>query len=171
MRRLTPIMQNKQNITLIAQVVLGVMCIFLLLRSPKQVYPVTTKKTIEHRIEGKETQIQTWTKTIGNEKNILSKIALLQADLESKILEVKNARDTFKIVQYQDTLIHVLYKKVDRLTNLTSFQDSVIVAQRYIINSKDTIITTQGFDIKKIKRQRNWSLIANGVLTGLLIIK
>lgn len=171
MGRLTLKMQTKQNITLIAQIVLGIMCLFLLLRSPKQVYPITTKKTIEKRIEGKETQIQTWTKVIGNEKNIINRIALLQKDFELKLLEVKNARDTFKIIQYQDTLIHVLYKRVDHLTNTVSLQDSVIIAQRYIINSKDTIITTQAFDIKKFKKQRNWSLLANGVLTGLLIIK
>jgi hypothetical protein len=164
-------MQTKQNITLISQIVLGVMCVFLLLREPKQVYPVTTKKTIEKRIQGKETQIQTWNKTIGNEKNIIARIALLESDLQAQLDEVKRARDTFQIVQVQDTLIRVLYKKVDHLTNTVSLQDSVIHAQRYIINSKDTIITTQAFDIKKIRKQRNWSLLGNGVLTGLLIIK
>lgn len=163
--------KTKTNITLIMQLLLGVFCMILLLRSPKQVYPVSTQKTIEHRIEGKETQVQTWTKTIGNEKNIIARIAALESDLQAQLDEVKRSRDTFQIVQVQDTLIKVLYKKVDHLTNTVSLQDSVIHAQRYIINSKDTIITTQAFDIKKIKKQRNWSLLANGVLTGLLIIK
>lgn len=162
---------KKQNINLILTVILGIMCFFLLMKPDKQVFPTSTQKIIERRIQGKETQIQTWTKTIGNEKNIINKISLLQKDFEAKLLEVKNARDTFKIVPYQDTLIHVLYEKVDHLTNTVTFQDSVINAQRYIINSKDTIITVQDFNIKKIKGQRNWSLVANGVLTGLLIIK
>jgi len=161
----------KQNIRLYLTIGIAVMCIFLLLKPEKQYFPVSKQKTIERRIEGKETQIKTWTNTIGNEKNIINRITLLQKDFEAKLLEVKNARDTFKIIQYQDTLIHVLYKKVDHLTNTVTLQDSVIIAQRYIINSKDTIITVQGIDLKKIKRQRNWSLLANGVLTGLLIIK
>jgi len=164
-------LKAKQNIRLILTIGIAVMGVFLLLKKEKQYYPVSTQKTIEHRVEGKETQIQSWTKTIGNEKNIIDKIALLQKDFEAKLLEVRNARDTFQIVQYQDTLIHVLYKKVDHLTNTVTLQDSVITAQRYIINSKDTIITVQKIDLKKIKRQRNWSLLANGVLTGLLIIK
>jgi len=162
---------KKQNLNLILTLALSIMCFFLLMKPDKQIFPTSTQKVIERRIEGKETQIQTWTKTIGNEKNIINKISLLQEDFEAKLLEVKNSRDTFKIVPYQDTLIHVLYEKVDHLTNLSTFQDSVIVAQRYIINSKDTIITTQDFNIKKIKGQRNWSLLANGILTGLLIIK
>ncbi len=50
-------------------------------------------------------------------------------------------------------------------------QDTIIQAQRYIINSKDTLLALKDIDIKKIKRQRNWALIGSGVLTGLLIIK
>jgi hypothetical protein len=163
--------RTKQSIQFYLTLAVGVMLVFLLLKPEKQYFPVSKQKTIEHRIQGKETQIQTWTKVIGNEKNIINRITLLQKDFEAKLLEVKNARDTFQIVQYQDTLIHVLYKKVDHLTNTVTLQDSVINAQRYIINSKDTIITVQKIDLKKIKRQRNWSLIGNGVLTGLLIIK
>ena len=59
-------MINKANITLLIQITLGVMCMILIMRSPKQVYPVSTQKTIERRIEGKETLIREKGKVIDN---------------------------------------------------------------------------------------------------------
>jgi hypothetical protein len=65
-------MINKANITLLIQIALGVMCVVLIMREPKQVYPVSTQKTIERRIEGKETLIKEGPllqKTLQNRRN------------------------------------------------------------------------------------------------------
>lgn len=153
------------------QVCLIVMCLFLLLRKPKQVYPVSKQKTIERRIEGKETIIREQGKVIDNSKSIIAQLNNGLSDLQAQLEEVKNARDTFRIIQIQDTMIHVLYRRDKEKDAIIAAQDTVIQAQRYIINSKDTIITAQAFDLKRIKRQRNISILINGLLTTGLIIK
>lgn len=147
------------------------MCFVLLMRDPKQVYPVSTQKTIEKRIEGKETIIKEKGKVIDNSKLIISELNNGLHDLQSQLDAVKNARDTFNIVQIQDTMIHTLYRRDKEKDLIIASQDTIITAQRYIINSKDTIISSLTLDIKKIKRQRNWSYILNGILTGALILK
>jgi hypothetical protein len=141
------------------------------MREPKQVYPVSTQKTIEKRIEGKETIIKEKGKVIDNSKLIISELNNGLFDLQSQLDAVKNARDTFNIVQIQDTMIHTLYRRDKEKDLIIASQDTIITAQRYIINSKDTIISVLELDIKKIKRQRNWSFILNAILTGGLILK
>jgi hypothetical protein len=164
-------MYSKQNLSLLFQIALGVMCVVLIMREPKQVYPVSTQKTIERRIEGKETLIKEKGQVIDNSKLIIEELNHGLFDLQSQLDLVKNTKDTFNIVQIQDTMIHVLYKRDKEKDLIIKNQDTIIQAQRYIINSKDTIITAQAFDIKKLKRQRNISFILNGILTTGLIIK
>ena len=150
-------MNTKQNLSLIFQIALGVMCLVLLMRNPKQVYPVSNQKTIERRIEGKETLIKEKGQVIDNSNKIISELNAGLLDLHSQLDSVKNAKDTFNIIQIQDTMIHVLYRK-DREKDL-------------VIKNQDTIITSQGIDIQKLKRQRNISMILNALLTTGLIIK
>jgi hypothetical protein len=164
-------MINKANITLLIQIALAVMCVVLIMREPKQVYPVSNQKTIETRIQGKETVIKQQGKVIDNSKVIIDELNHGLFDLQSELEKVKNSKDTFRITQIQDTMIHVLYRRDKEKDAIISAQDTIIVAQRYIINSQDTIITAQAFDIKKLKRQRNISFILNGILTTGLIIK
>jgi hypothetical protein len=155
----------------ILQVVLIGICLILMLRKPTQVYPVSKQKTIEKRIEGKETVIREKGQVIDNSKKIIAKLNAGLLDLHSQLDSVKNARDTFNIIQIQDTMIHVLYRRDKEKDMIIKNQDTVIQAQRYIINSQDTIITAQAFDIKKLKKQRNISVILNALLTTGLIIK
>jgi hypothetical protein len=164
-------MYSKQNLSLLFQIALGVMCVVLIMREPKQVYPVSNQKTIEKRIEGKETIIKEKGKVIDNSKLIINELNHGLHDLQSQLDAVKNARDTFNIVQIQDTMIHTLYRRDKEKDLIIASQDTIINAQRYIINSKDTIITSLTLDIKKIKKQRRWSYILNGILTGALILK
>jgi pantothenate kinase len=141
------------------------------MRDPKQVYPVSTQKTIERRIEGKETIIKEKGKVIDNSKFIISELNNGLSDLKTQLDLVKNARDTSNIVQIQDTMIHTLYLRDKEKDLIINSQDTIINAQRYIINSKDTIISALKSDVKKIKKQRNLSLILNGILAGTLILK
>ena len=155
-------------------IIFGVIAIILLLvfrGTEKPIYKVAPIKQIETRIEGKETQINTIETRIGNEKEIIRKISneinLLRADLDT----FKSLRDTVRIIQIQDTIIEVLTSENVKLKSVVNDQDSVINFQRYIINSKDTIIAVLSADKKRFKRQRNISLIINGLLTGAVIIK
>ena len=158
------------NLSTVLQVCLIVMCAFLLMRNPKQVYPVSKHKTIERRIEGKETLIREKGQVIDNSNRFIAELNAGLIDLHSQLDAVRDSKDTFNIVQIQDTMIHVLYRRDKEKDLIIKNQDTIIQAQRYIINSKDTIITAQAFDIKKLKRQRNISVLLNALLgTGLII--
>lgn len=161
----------RNNFSTVLQVCLVVICLFLLMRKPTQVYPVTKQKTIERRIEGKETLIKEQGKVIDNSEQFIEELNAGLLDLHSQLDKVKNSKDTFNIVQIQDTMIHVLYKRDKEKDVIIAAQDTIIQAQRYIINAKDTIIATKDFDIKRLKRQRNLSILLNGLLTTGLIIK
>jgi hypothetical protein len=137
----------------------------------KPVYKIAPIKEIETRIEGKETHIKTIEKRIGNEAKIISEITTELRSLKLSLDEFKAERDTVHIIQIQDTIIYKLEAENGHLNNIILDQDSVIVAQRFIINEKDTIIAVLKNDGKKFKRQRNLSLILNGVLTGVAILK
>jgi hypothetical protein len=147
------------------------MCLFLLLRKPIQVYPVSKQKVIEKRIEGKETLIKEQGQVIDNSEEFIAELNAGLLDLHSQLDNVRNSKDTFNIVQIQDTMIHVLYRRDKEKDVIIAAQDTIIQAQRYIINAKDTIIATKDFDLKRIKRQRNISILLNGLLTTGLIIK
>ena len=162
---------SRINLSTILQVCLVVMCLFLLLRKPTQVYPVSNQKVIEKRIEGKETIIKEQGKVIDNSEQFIEELNAGLLDLHSQLDKVKNSKDTFNIVQIQDTMIHVLYRRDKEKDVIIAAQDTIIQAQRYIINAKDTIIATKDFDLKRIKRQRNISILLNGLLTTGLIIK
>jgi hypothetical protein len=162
---------NKANLTILIQLSLGVMCIMLLMKNPKQIYPISKQKTIERRIEGKETLIKEKGQVIDNSKEFIAELNAGLLDLHSQLDNVRNSKDTFNIIQIQDTMIHVLYKRDKEKDIIIQNQDTIIQAQRYIINSKDTIITSQAFDIQKFKRQRNISLILSALLGTSLIIK
>jgi hypothetical protein len=158
------------NFSTILQVCLVVMCLFLLLRKPTQIYPVSKQKTIERRIEGKETLIREKGQVIDNSNQFIAELNAGLLDLHSQLDAVRDSKDTFNIVQIQDTMIHVLYRRDKEKDLIIKNQDTIIQAQRYIINSKDTIITAQTFDIKKLKRQRNISVLLSALLgTGLII--
>lgn len=156
---------------LILQLLIVALVGYVLYSIPEESKPSTSRTVIEKRIEGKETVIREKGKMIDNSNKIISELNAGLFDLHSQLDSVKNARDTFNIVQIQDTMIHVLYKRDREKDLIIKNQDTIIQAQRYIINSKDTIITAQAIDIQRIKRQRNISVILNALLTTGLIIK
>jgi hypothetical protein len=147
-------------------VICGILVVIglLLFRKPAE-SPVITEKTIEKRIEAKEADVNNYYTTVNNEKQIVAAIHKEIEGLRAELERVKAQKDTFLIVQIQDTLINTLTAENTSLRTIINVQDSLIAAQRYIINSKDTIIAIYGQQVKKAKRQRNWA-IAGGVIVG-----
>tara|TARA_R100001244_G_scaffold131366_1_gene104522 strand:+ start:3812 stop:4300 length:489 start_codon:yes stop_codon:yes gene_type:complete len=155
-------------------IIAGVIAIILLLifrGSEKPVYKVAPIKEIETRIEGKETQINTIKERVIFDKGIVNQISedinLLRAELDT----FKANRDTIKIIQIQDTIITVLTAENVLLKSVVNDQDSIINYQRYVIDSKDTIIAVLGNDKKRFRKQRNISILLNGLLTTAVILK
>lgn len=161
----------RNNLRDIVILVLLVFVVFNYFKPSKQVFPVSKQKVIERRIEGKETVIKLNTVASDNGKKVIKTLNGRVDELMAELSIIKGRRDTFNIVPIQDTLIRVLYVQGQVKDGVIKNLDTIVQAQRYIINSKDTIIATKDFELKKVKRQRNISLLANGILTGLLIIK
>ena len=161
----------RNNLRDIVILVLLVFVVFNYFKPSKQVFPVSKQKTIERRIEGKETVIKLNTIASDNGKKVIKTLNGRVDELMAELSIIKGRRDTFNIVPIQDTLIRILYVQGQVKDGVIKNLDTIVQAQRYIINSKDTIIATKDFELKKVKRQRNISLLVNGVLTTLLIIK
>ena len=128
-------------------------------------------KVIETRIEYKEKVITEIEEKIvvawKNNEVLENKVA----ELEDSLLVAKEARDTIKIIQWQDTTITTLKSSNDTLKQVISLKDSIIVNKDYIIESKDTINKVYEKDLKKLRRQR---IILGGivaVLAGIGIAK
>lgn len=143
-----------------------ILALFLWLFFKPNSKPISTNevRTIERRIASKDTTINHYTTKVMSSKAIISKLQPQIDTLRMLLKSVKNQRDTFKIVRIQDTLINILTVQNDSLKSVVMYQDSIIVAQRYIINSKDTIIALERNSSKKYKRQRNWSIVGNAIL-------
>jgi len=139
--------------------------------SEKQVYKLPTTKVILKRIEKAEGDVYNHTTYANNNKDIVKAFNSRIAEVMDSLEMYKMLKDSVRIIQIQDTTIRLLFAQGEYKNNVIAHQDTVIVAQRYIINNQDTLITSLRFDLKKVKKQRNWSLLGNGILTGILIIK
>lgn len=164
---------NRKRIKLIKQLLLSIAILFLLFK-PQESKIINGKniiKTIETRVEGKETEIKTYLTRIGNEQIIIDSISSSLNELQLQLDSIHKTKDTVKIIQIQDTVIHGFRELTSNLKNTLINQDSVIVGQRYIINSKDTIIKINKKDLRRIKVQRNMSILTAGALGVFYLIK
>ena len=150
---------------------IGVFYFLIFNSEEKPIFQQPTIKEVQTRIIEKDTIIFKNEKTIIREKNSAEETRVLFDSLFHELEKVKSQRDTFQIVQIQDTIINTLNVENSHLKNVIVGQDSMINAQRYIINAKDTIIQIQSHKNKKIKRQRNISFLVAGALGGILILK
>tara|TARA_R110002167_G_scaffold24774_5_gene86665 strand:- start:330 stop:824 length:495 start_codon:yes stop_codon:yes gene_type:complete len=164
-------MRIKTKDILIFAGLIGLYVLLIFNRPEKTVFPQPTINEVETRIIEKDTIIFNNEKIVIREKNKAAETRFLFDSLFVELEKVKQQRDTIQIIQIQDTIINTLNVENSHLKNVIVGQDSIIIAQRYIIGSKDTIIQIQTHESKKFKRQRNISMIINAGLTGILILK
>lgn len=145
--------------------------ITVIFKKDQQIIPVTNTKIIEKRIQvGKDSVIIYNTKIVQDKKlidTLNSKINGLQTSLEN----FKQKKDTIRIIQTQDKLIGSLLHQSSAKDTLINTLENSLEVRDAIINSQDTLILIQKAKVKKVKRQRNISLLGNVILGTLLIIK
>lgn len=151
--------------------IVGLVYLIFIYQPTETVHQPPEVRTVETRIEGKDTLIKEIQTRIIHDNAQIEILSNQLADLKNDLINVKQARDTVMIVQIQDTIINTLTDENSHLRNVVVGQDSIIVAQRYIIDSKDTIISIGNTNIKKLKRQRNLSVLVNVIQGAILIIK
>lgn len=147
----------------------GIVYFAMINKSQKE--PIKSTKTIERTIERKEQAINYYNTQVLDQKKIIESIERSLLNKMGLLQLAKAEKDTAMIIQIQDTVIYLQDIDINHLKKVIDWQDSTIVAQRYIINAKDTIISSYQMDLKKTKRQRNGSLMLNAILTGALIFK
>lgn len=133
--------------------------------------PVRSEKQINKDLRPVLNKINIQQQRVDGSKPILKSMDLQFADLMKELQELKQLKDTAAIVVKQDTVISHQENEKKLMRQVISDLDSINLGLRYVVSAKDTIIQIKDLQIRKVKRQRNWSLVANGVLTGLLILK
>jgi len=151
----------------------GIVVIILMLvfKQDKQVFEVPKIVEVEKIIEGKETVIERVQVEIVKESKLIKRLSTQIEQLRIELMEVKQAKDTVKIIEVQDTIIDKLTITNKRLDTTIILRDSVIVDQRYIIESHDTINKVQEHNIKRLKRQRNIGILITGVVTLITLLR
>lgn len=155
-------------------VIFAALCLIVALiwfKKPTQIFPPSNNKTIIRNIDNSHDTIVHLNNGIQNEKKIIQSFNLKLNSLYDTLAFYKSIRDTFEIIQKQDTIIGYLIAQGASKDSVILLQQGVIDQYSFISKSKDTLIAVKDFDLKRIKRQRNLSFVANGVLTGILIFK
>ena len=147
-------------------IILTALVVWLLLK-PKEtiVELLAPEKVVETRIEYKERtikeiEVEVVEVMVAND-TLEYRVEVLEDSLEA----AREARDTIKIIQWQDTTITTLKVSKDTLKRVIELKDSIILNKDYIIKSKDTLAF---IDERKIKKHRRRSLIL-GALSAVLL--
>lgn len=166
-----PIKKYRPQILQTIIFIIGLMVLYFFLRKDAQIIRVPKVKTLVKTIETEKQLAANYTTVISTDKAVVKLLNGRIEDMLSELERIKASKDTFKIVQQQDTLIGLLVKQGDIKDSVINNQDKVITIHQSTIKNQDTLILLKDHEIKKVKRQRNLSLITNGILTTLLIIK
>lgn len=149
--------------------------IFKACQKEDQVYKLPEPKVIVNRIAETEKHIHNHQTQVINDKAIISKLGLRIDQVMDSLERYRTLKDSVRIIQIQDTTIRLLFAQGEYKDSVIAHQDTIITAQRYIINNQDTLLSSLKFDLKRVKKQRNWAFVGTGVLSGIvtsiLIIK
>jgi hypothetical protein len=161
----------KKQYQIIAFSVLFLLLGLILFKKPAQVFPASNSKTIVNNIDNSFDTIIELNNGIQDEKRIINAFNLKLASLYDSLDRFKQIRDTFQIIQAQDTIIQYLVSQGASKDSVILLQQGIISQYEFITKSKDTLIAVKDFDLKRIKRQRNIAFIGAGVMTGIAIFK
>lgn len=163
-------MSKRDLIAYVLVVLLWTIAVVLIFRSIKDTsQPTQTHTTTE--IKAKDSVIHTIETRIVNDKRIVGELHKSINDLKQQLDSVKTIKDTVQIVVYQDRVINGLTDENKQLYGIIHKQDTVNKMLHETNNLRQGVIDEQNETIKKVKKQRNLSLIGNGILTGILIFK
>lgn len=128
-------------------------------------------KTVVRNINNKEKVIEHYTKEVYNKAQVAKMLLDFKLGLMAELDRAKALRDTFQIVTLQDTIINHQESEIALRDATIRDQFHIINAQGEILEAKDTLIYDLKIDLKKVKRQRNLSLLGNLAQTAIIIFK
>lgn len=161
---------RKQDYILLSQILLGLLCIYLVFRPDNQIIKIGKPKTYIKNIHQKEKRIEHTERTLVPN---LKQIDILNAQVDGLMDEVNRLRmlrDTVKLVPMQDTLIEALYKDNKIKDTVIGKYQLIVSDLKEISRNKDTLLAIKDNKIVKLRRQRNTFILATGVSTGMLIL-
>lgn len=153
--------------------ILIIICILVVIfkPEPKPIYKVSPEKVIETRIENKESDVLELLNQVAVDRSVINSLHTELQKLKFDLKGFKKDKDTVQILRLQDIIIHAQDTTIAQYERMDKRKDSIIVDQRYIIKSKDTLLAVKDHEIKRVKKQRNISLLINAIQTGIIIIK
>lgn len=129
------------------------------------------EKPIVNNITKKQETIRTFEKEVFNKEELDRALENFKISLMRDLDSVRRADDLLSAVRIQDSIINIQENQITNLRGTVDIKDSIITAQRYIINSKDTLLSIKEADVKKFKKQRNIAALIAIIEGGLLILK
>lgn len=151
--------------------IMGGVIAYLFFRKDVQVLPIPSERVLERRIETEKREIPKYETIIQTDKELVAELDKQLKDVFAELERVKQSRDTFKIVETQDKTIGLLVQQSEVKDSVIVNLERVNTIQKSVIQNQDTLILVQKADLKRVKRQRNISLLVNGILTTALILK
>lgn len=168
---MTWIKNNRWIITLSGWVIVVLFMYFKTMDTKSEDLNRREKKQIVKNIYNKEKIIEHYTTEVSNKKEVAKLLNNFKKDMLIELEEAKKNRDTLTIIHKQDTIINHQEEELKLKDSIISDQGVIIDAERYINQSKDTLIGDLEHDLKKTKRRLRISLIGNAVQTGIIIFK
>ena len=132
---------------------------------------VPKSKNVINNIEKKEKSIHTFEKQIYNKEATEKMLNGFKQEMFLELEKYRQTNDLPSIVRIQDSIIHIQQDEIGNLQGIIGLKDSVIIAQRFIIDSKDTLLSISDSKVKKFKRQRNLLALIAIVEAGIIIVK
>jgi uncharacterized coiled-coil protein SlyX len=157
-----------KNLYIILLIVAGIVLGYYLNNKPTEV--IKTKE-VETRIQLQKDTIHHYETTIVQKWKSNDRLESQIQSLADSLEVYKEKKDTVKIIEVQSKSIVKLKESNDTLKIIINYKDSIILKKDDIISAKDTIIYQYEGKIKKVKRQRNVSILLNVVQAVLAGIK
>lgn len=162
---------QKNFLSIVSLMLMVIVMIFIYKLDNTQTSPTLVEKIIEKQIETAGKEVREIETRVVIDKQETSRLSNEILRIKQLLDQYKTSEDTLGVIATQDTLIGSLTLKTIVLESTIGRQDSIIDIQKEIISAQGSLLEAKDLTIKKVKRQRNISLAANGVLLVGVILK
>lgn len=128
-------------------------------------------KDVTNNITKKEETIHTFEKQIYNKEATEKMLLGFKEEMFLELEKYRQTNDLPSVVRIQDSIIHIQQDEIGNLHGIIGLKDSIIVAQRFIIDSKDTLLSISHSETKKFKKQRNILALIAIIEAGIIVVK
>ena len=120
--------------------ILAIIIVLLYFRKDTQIVKVSSKETLNNRIEAEKQSINSYTTVISTDKAMIALFNSKIDSLSSEVARAKAVKDTVRIIKEQDTLIGTLFAQGQIKDSVIGNQDQVITIYKSTVANQDTLL-------------------------------